>query len=393
MEQERVLTVVVPVYNVSDHVGRCIESILKQTYRNLEIIIIDDGSTDDSGKICDSYAKKDKRIKVYHRENGGLVSVRKLGVSIATGEVITFVDSDDWIESDMYQCMMGIYLRDEYPDMVCSGMLYDWKDHTKISLDGMTEGNYERKTIVDTILPDLLYDPVMERRKITASVCNKLFRTLLLKEVIGIIDSGLTLGEDGTLVCCYASRANKISIVHKAWYHYVQREGSMVREYGLKSFERIYRLKKCIESGIEDVEINKKMRFQTEYYVENFLQGAIADVYQINLKKIAYVFPYESVPKGSRVVLYGAGIVGKSFWQCLRYGEYASVVAWVDRDYAVLQEQNLEVTSIDTIFQVIYDYVVIAVSDEKTAEEIRNVLLENGVSGKKIVWKKVKYVV
>lgn len=393
MEQERVLTVVVPVYNVSDYVGRCIESILNQTYRYLEVILINDGSTDGSGEICDAYAKKDKRIKVYHRENKGLVSTRKMGVSIATGEVITFVDSDDWIEPDMYQCLMEIYVRDEYPDMVSSGMLYEWKDHTRISVDGMIEGCHERKTIVDTILPELLYDQAAGRRKITASVCNKLFRALLLKEAIEIIDSDLTLGEDGTLVCCCACRANKISVVHKVWYHYVQREGSMVREYGLKSFERIYRLKKCLENVIEDPEINKKMRFQTEYYVENFLQSAIADVYQMNLKKIAYIFPYESIPKGSRVVLYGAGVVGKSFWQCLRYGEYASVVAWIDRNYAVLQEQNLEVTTIDAIYQVIYDYVVIAVSDEKAAKEIRNMLLENGVNRGKIVWKKVKLVV
>lgn len=97
------ISIIVPVYNVKDYITKCLDSICGQTYKNLEIIVVDDGSTDGSGDICDAYALKDDRIKVYHRNNGGLSVARNQGLDIATGEYIGFVDSDDWIDCDMYE--------------------------------------------------------------------------------------------------------------------------------------------------------------------------------------------------------------------------------------------------------------------------------------------------
>lgn len=99
------ISIIVPVYNVEKYLSKCIESIINQTYKNLEIILVDDGSPDNCGKICDEYARKDKRIKVLHKENGGQGSARNLGLDNSTGEYIAFVDSDDWIELDMYERM------------------------------------------------------------------------------------------------------------------------------------------------------------------------------------------------------------------------------------------------------------------------------------------------
>ena len=94
------ISVIVPVYNVEKYLNKCLDSIISQTYTNLEIILIDDGSTDNCGKICDEYASKDKRIKVIHKENAGVSSARNYGIQCATGDWIMFVDSDDWIEFD-----------------------------------------------------------------------------------------------------------------------------------------------------------------------------------------------------------------------------------------------------------------------------------------------------
>ena len=100
---ENIVTVIVPVYNVENYLQQCIDSIIGQSYKYLEIILVDDGSTDGSGKICDEYANQDNRIKVIHKQNGGLVSARKAGLKEATGKYIAFVDSDDWIDTDMYE--------------------------------------------------------------------------------------------------------------------------------------------------------------------------------------------------------------------------------------------------------------------------------------------------
>ena len=106
MENKPLLSVIVPIYNVEEYLEKCLDSIINQTYKNLEIILVDDGSPDKCPQICDEYAKKDDRIVVIHKENGGVSSARNLGLDIAKGEFITFVDSDDWIDETMYEKMM-----------------------------------------------------------------------------------------------------------------------------------------------------------------------------------------------------------------------------------------------------------------------------------------------
>ena len=98
---EELISIIVPVYNVEEYLKECIDSIINQTYKRIEIILVDDGSTDKSGKICDDYAKIDKRIKVVHKENGGLSDARNVGISVSSGKYIAFVDSDDWVEKTM----------------------------------------------------------------------------------------------------------------------------------------------------------------------------------------------------------------------------------------------------------------------------------------------------
>lgn len=100
---EEKISVIVPVYNVEKYLERCVESIFKQTYKNIEIILVDDGSTDNSGKICDKFLKKDERVKVIHKENGGLSDARNAGLEILSGKYIMFVDSDDWISPAMVE--------------------------------------------------------------------------------------------------------------------------------------------------------------------------------------------------------------------------------------------------------------------------------------------------
>ncbi len=116
---EPLISVIVPVYNVEKYLEKCIDSILAQTYKNLEIILVDDGSTDNSGKICDEYEKKDARIKVVHKENEGQAVARNYALEICKGEYIAFVDSDDFIEADMFEIMMNAIIRGEHDVAIC----------------------------------------------------------------------------------------------------------------------------------------------------------------------------------------------------------------------------------------------------------------------------------
>lgn len=102
------ISVIVPIYNVEKYLARCVDSIVNQTYKDFELILVDDGSPDNSGKICDEYAKKDSRIKVVHKKNGGLSDARNAGMAVATGEYISFIDSDDYVSDDFFECLLDV---------------------------------------------------------------------------------------------------------------------------------------------------------------------------------------------------------------------------------------------------------------------------------------------
>lgn len=385
-DKKVLLSVIIPVYNRMEYIDKCMESVMNQTYKNIEIILVDDGSTDGSGEICDRYAKKDVRIIVVHQKNGGQMSARKSGVEKAGGEVATFVDSDDWIEPDMYERMMATYM-DGKPDMVTSGLICEYGEWKNIWLDGVEAGIYEKDAIRHEIFPCLMYDENTKRQGITPSLCNKLLKTPMLKKIMDMADTQLTLGEDGVIVYDFAGQADKIAILHNAWYHYVQHEGSMVHAYNLCSFEKIYRLKKNFLNIVEKLGIEKEMKVQINWSVKNFLKGAIKNIFEIDMNGISWIFPYECVPKGSKIILYGAGDVGHSYWKCIRHGGYVELTAWVDRRHDELREAGLPVESIDSAICKEYDYVVIAIQEKERAEKIRSFLLEYGVMGDRIIWK------
>lgn len=120
MKEHDLISIIVPIYNVEQYLEKCINSILNQTYTNLEIILVDDGSPDNSGKICDEYAKKDNRIKVIHKENGGISSARNTGLKVARGAYVGFIDSDDYIEKDMYEILYTNLKKESADISICS---------------------------------------------------------------------------------------------------------------------------------------------------------------------------------------------------------------------------------------------------------------------------------
>ena len=130
---EKLISIIIPIYNVEKYLKKCIESVINQTYKNIEIILINDGSTDGSGKICDEYAIKDKRIKVSHNENGGVAVARNKGIKMSTGDYIVFVDSDDFISNEYCEKMLEAVLRNNADIAICK--LHDFLDGEKIQIE------------------------------------------------------------------------------------------------------------------------------------------------------------------------------------------------------------------------------------------------------------------
>ena len=149
------ISIIVPIYNIASYLPTCLESILAQTYQNLEIILVDDGSTDNCAQICDTYAKKDSRIHVIHKENGGLVSARKAGMRASTGSLIAYVDGDDWIEPDMYERMYHRMFTEDV-DIVMCGRYEEVGNASKEVYHGIDEGRYDKQALMQDVYPQMI---------------------------------------------------------------------------------------------------------------------------------------------------------------------------------------------------------------------------------------------
>lgn len=217
---KEIISVIVPIFNVGDVLGRCIESIVTQTYKNIEIILVDDGSRDNSGAICDEWAERDRRITVIHKKNGGAASARNYGLEIAKGEYIGFVDSDDYIAADMYELLLADMESDI--DIACCGTATLYPDRMK--LRPVLYDNAPRKMVFTN------QESIKERlllRYLSFSPCDKLFRRELFNSVR--FPAGRVC-EDLPVIYECVKKSQKVINIGKVKYFYCYRENSVSRK-------------------------------------------------------------------------------------------------------------------------------------------------------------------
>lgn len=214
------LSIIVPVYNVAPYLHRCVDSILAQTFQDFELILVDDGSSDNCPAICDEYGLSDSRIRVIHKPNGGLADARNAGIGIAQGDYLGFVDSDDWIDSNMYQSMIEM-LEKHDADMVACGIAQELEN-------GETAGRwplgnqdklYFPKDYIDNFYPDV-------RRDLMPSACNKVFKRKLFQTVR--FPKG-KLYEDSFIQLSLLNQCEKIAVCGNAYYHYIINRGGSIQ--------------------------------------------------------------------------------------------------------------------------------------------------------------------
>ena len=219
MEKNRKVSIVVPVYNVENYISRCINSLIKQSYKNLEIVLVDDGSTDLSAKICDEYKKIDSRIKVIHKKNGGLSDARNFGIDNCTGEYICFVDSDDWIEKEMIKTLIENIV-DTKSDIAICGRYRAYENKEKII---EKYKKYPKEIVFNNII-GLQY--LMSFCGYDMSVCDKMFKSSLFSEIR--FPYGLTC-EDSFTTYKLFSESKQICYINKPFYNYFFRTNSITR--------------------------------------------------------------------------------------------------------------------------------------------------------------------
>ena len=254
------ISMIIPVYNAEQYLKKCVDSVRAQTYGKLEIILVDDGSTDSSGELCDAYAEKDERIRVVHKENGGLVSAWKAGVKECSGEYVSFLDSDDWINPEMLS-EMSAYLTGNDREMVISDYIIERDDGSQEYVwQKLAPGEYGRKEIEEKIFPCLLGQ---EERYITISRCMKLISKRLISENGNYTDPAIIVGEDTTIMLPVLLDCQRIvAMDHKAYYHYLYVKESMVHKYNEKLTENIRKLIQTTDRILKDKFTGDKLEEQ-----------------------------------------------------------------------------------------------------------------------------------
>ena len=210
------ISVIVPVYNVEKYLSRCVDSILGQTFSDLEVILVNDGSKDTSGSICDSYVAKDTRVRVIHKENGGLSSARNAGIDAAVGEYLAFVDSDDWIEPEMYETMLGL-IETYGADLVCAGR-YDVDGETGEKTVGLCPEKEERISSEEMVGKIFLWDGC------DSSACDKIYHRSLF-ETFRYPEGKVC--EDVPTTYKIVLKAREVVLCDKSFYNYFHRPNSI----------------------------------------------------------------------------------------------------------------------------------------------------------------------
>lgn len=253
------LSVIVPVYNVEKYLHRCVDSIINQTYSNLEIILVDDGSPDNSGIICDEYAKKDARVKVMHQKNSGVSAARNAGLDVASGEYIAFVDSDDWINDNMYSAL--IYeIEANNVDMVKCGVY---------ETDTVHGRNYTYKDN-ETFNKEDCFEKYFEGFLWTIA-CNGIYKSELAQKVLFLEN---LVWEDNYSSGMYLFYANKVEAVKNVYYNYRINTDGISCKTGIKRpLDKVLVVSKLIGDleahNFSDCRLHKKLAVELYHFIRN----------------------------------------------------------------------------------------------------------------------------
>lgn len=377
------VSIIVPCYNTGNYLRKCVNSILTQTYRDFELIIVDDGSTDGSSEICDEFKENDKRVRVVHQNNRGLVRSRKIGIGLARAEYILFIDSDDWIIDTYVQEMVNATSNGHF-DVVAASAKFDYQGGTVECHNSIIE-SFDTGGDMQNFRKQMLCCKNYFVMGILPYLWNKLIRADLLRDCISVVPDNIEVGEDVAFLMTVLLKARSIRIMEGTGYHYCVRTGSMMdnnepeREKSNVVALHHYLYKIFSENeGFSDL-MPQLRRFSVHHIFTRCLYAA-----QEFFCEICF-FPYRNVQEGDCVSVYGAGAFGKSLYRELEKNKKIKTGQWIDQNAEVYKNNELNIVSPDEMHIDDATKIVIAVLDLEMANSIKNDILKKyGVSQKSV---------
>lgn len=370
------ISVIIPIFNVEPYLETCISSVCKQSYGNLQIILVDDGSTDNGLAVCKQLKERDPRVELIHKTNGGLVSARKAGVEAADGEYIAFVDGDDWIDEDTFAQAAYCFQAPYYADIIAYGCVEEYSQYREYRKNMAGEGFYTGKRL-EKLKQNLLMGETFFEWYMLPHLCDKLIKKTLLTECIKKVPDPISFGEDAVCSFLCMKRAASIYVMDAAPYHYRQREGSIVRErkeLEVDNFRSIYRTLRRSAGG--DAESELKLKFYLFFILCLKAYSKIGSHMPL--------FPFAKVRRHSRIFIYGAGGFGKVVTDYADNSNDLELAGWTDIKADYYRKKGYKVVPYESMFTVSYDYLVIAILNEKMAGQIKSQLIGQGIPEEKI---------
>ncbi len=385
MRKHATLSVLVPVYNVEKYLRRALDSILTQTYKVHEIICVDDGSTDDCPHILQEYAERYPKIKVIRKENGGLVSARKAAMQAATGEYIAHVDSDDYIEPDMYRDLMALMTEND-ADIVTSGLIRDYGNHVVVERETIPAGLYTGDEVREKICASLIDIESFYSANLSAHITNKIFKRELVYPLQMKLDDRICVGEDAAVIYPCLFQADRVYVSGKNDYHYCVRNDSIM---GVKTTDSAVSLSVMLDYLEKEFyranETGTNLDKQFEVFRNYML--LLRNTQQAIFYKNGLLYPFGNITRDKKILLYGAGKFGSVLKEKLE-AEGFRLAAWADK--AGKREGVIHPSQIGAIE---YDIVIIAVLVSKAVKEIRRELEEQGVGSHRIYEANVEFMI
>lgn len=379
------VSIIVPIYNAVQYIQTCLMSICNQSLEDIEIILVDDGSTDECGNICDNLAMTDGRVKVVHQENSGLPAARRTGLQLAKGDFVTFVDADDWIERDFCKCLY-VAVQDVGAELAVAGHFVDGKDYSRAQGSSLIPGRYDRERLEQEVWPVLFHNDFESAWSIYPYLWGKLFLRKKLIPWQERVDADIGLGEDVCVTFPYLLHASSLVIIEKPLYHYVQHGGSMMhKRLGVEDmahFRQIYQLVgDSIPASLHPAWLERQLR----QYILTCILIPRSPWLLPEMGKLPYLFPFRDVPQGSRVIIYGAGTFGQALHDFLACTSFATCVLWLDARAALLRDEGMEVASLQEVSAwPEHDYILVPIMNAHTAGAVRRDLLASGAEPDKI---------
>lgn len=380
---EDLISVIVPIYKVEPYLEQCIQSVLAQTYTNLEIILVVKDAGDNCLKISRFYEAQDARVKVLIQQDSGLYAARRLGIHSASGAYVGFVDSDDWIEPEMYEQFHRLMVENDVA-VVESGMIVEFPEGNRNrKLPSFQEGCYKGGQFRSEIALKFPCTDDFFHTSVFPTVWNKLFKMEAFAKYQKLDVPSQVIYDDAvcTFPCIWETES--IYVSHSMYYHYRYRMDSGIRSiFGDRlsvDYAKNTNMLLCERMAHSDEEPLKK-RLQTIMFYNLLVRSpgvfdAPGDEFLLR--------PFGTIRTTDKIALYGAGSFGLHIKAYLDRREDSPVVCWLDRDY---QKKQGGVQAPQAIFNHEYDWVVIAIIDEKTAQAVKKDLTAMGVPAEKICW-------